>query len=147
MKKHIYRSKVDVFLFLLVFSSSVFLLYIYSKFMITTAFSLTFIIVTLLYMGILCMLWLPFCNTRYSFEGEHLVIRSLWLTWRVPLQQIESVTPCFSCMSAPALSLQRLEIIYRVNGLNESILISPREREAFCRQLQQNITTQINALD
>lgn len=71
-------------------------------------------------------------STYYVIDGNTLVIRSSFLTWRVPIRQIESITPTRSALSSPALSLDRLRIDY--NG--KSILISPENRERFIAMLR-----------
>ena len=61
-----------------------------------------------------------------------LIIRSGVFRWRVPIRQIESVTPTNNPSSAPALSLDRLEIRYGP----KTILVSPADQEGFVRALR-----------
>lgn len=67
---------------------------------------------------------------RYGIGGSELVIRHGLVRQRCKLAQIRSVTPTRSPLSAPALSLDRLEI-RTGERWSERILISPAEREAF----------------
>jgi hypothetical protein len=59
------------------------------------------------------------------------VVRSGQLRWRVPLAAIQAVHPTRSPLSAPALSLDRLRVEYRVNGRQKQIVISPADRAGF----------------
>lgn len=74
--------------------------------------------------------WL-FATTGYTFAGEELLVRSGPFSWRVPLAKIDTVKPSRSMLSAPALSLDRLEICYG----RSTILISPADREGFLQDL------------
>ena len=44
------------------------------------------------------------------------VIRSAFLRWRIPIGDIESITPTRNPLSSPALSLDRLEIRHRADS-------------------------------
>lgn len=68
----------------------------------------------------------------YEIEGDMLVVRSGLLRSRIPVRAIESVRQTKSMMSAPAWSLDRLEILY---GRGHRVLISPKERSGFLRAL------------
>lgn len=70
--------------------------------------------------------WL-FRTTYYVIEGDVLVIRSAFLTWRIPIRDITAVTPTRNPLSSPALSLDRLRIDYGTRF----ILVSPAERQRF----------------
>jgi hypothetical protein len=71
-------------------------------------------------------------STYYVIEGDMLIIRSSFITWRVPIRDIRSVTPTRSALSSPALSLDRLRIDYG----RKWILVSPAERERFVAMLR-----------
>ena len=71
-------------------------------------------------------------STYYVIDGDTLVIRSSFITWRVPIRDISSVTPTRSAASSPALSLDRLRIDYG----RKSILVSPEERQRFITALR-----------
>lgn len=72
-------------------------------------------------------------GTHYELAEHDLLIRSGPFRWRVPLAQIRSVATSRSVLSAPALSLDRLCIVY---GRAGSILISPRDKLQFLSELQ-----------
>lgn len=77
-------------------------------------------------------LWL-FASTVYVFTGRTLTVRSGPFRWTIDLAAVRSVVPTRSPLSSPALSLDRLEIRYG----NKSLMVSPREREAFLRTLRE----------
>ena len=73
-----------------------------------------------------------FRSTYYQINGDTLLIRSSFITWRVPIRDIRTVTPTRSPISSPALSLDRLRIDYGT----KSILISPEDRDRFLAALR-----------
>lgn len=74
-----------------------------------------------------------FATTKYRFTERELVVQSGPLRIRVPLAQIHRVTRTRSVLSAPALSLQRLEIIYEKHKV---VVISPKDESEFLAMLQ-----------
>jgi Bacterial PH domain len=71
-------------------------------------------------------------STYYLIDGDTLVIRSSFLKWRVPIAKIHSVTPTRSPVSSPALSLDRLAILYD----GKRILVSPQDKRRFIEALR-----------
>lgn len=71
-------------------------------------------------------------STYYVIEADTLLIRSSFITWRVPIRDIRSITPTRSALSSPALSLDRLRIDYG----RKSILVSPEGRDRFIAALR-----------
>ena len=72
--------------------------------------------------------WIYF-GTRYTVSDTTLVVRSGPLRWNIELNSITALTPTDDPTSAPACSLDRIEIRYS-NG--ETILVSPLDKEGFC---------------
>ncbi len=72
---------------------------------------------------------------HYALVDGELVVRSGVQRWRVPLADIISVRPVVNFVASPALSLDRLEILYVENGLEQSILISPEHQDEFLLDL------------
>jgi hypothetical protein len=71
-------------------------------------------------------------------DGEPILrVRSGYLVrYDVPLAQITEVKPSRNPGGSPAWSLDRLEIVYpTASGLHRSLLISPRDRDAFLDEL------------
>ena len=77
--------------------------------------------------------WWVLVATHYTFAERELVIRSGPFRWRVPVAEITDVSPTSNPLSSPALSLDRLRIEY---GRKRWIMISPRDREDFLRELE-----------
>ena len=70
--------------------------------------------------------------TNYELGPDALKIRSGVIRTSIPYQEIRRVRASSSWLSAPALSLDRLEITY---GGSRTTLVSPRDRVAFLRDL------------
>ena len=87
--------------------------------------------------GVGLPVWL-FATTSYRFTDADLLVRSGPFRWRVPLREITSVRPSRDLLSSPALSLDRLRIDYAKRSF---ILISPRERDEFLRDLESRIAS------
>ncbi|MFR9720872.1 PH domain-containing protein [Aeromonas diversa] len=72
-------------------------------------------------------------TTYYRLEGDALFVSSGPIRLRIPLREIVNITPTNSPLSSPALSLDRLRIEY---GRGKSVMISPRNKEEFIRNLE-----------
>ena len=89
-----------------------------------------------LYAGVLALgavfpLWV-LVSTRYVLRSDRLDVHSGPLHWRIALREIERALPSHAAWSSPALSLERIRIDY---GRGRSIMISPRDRAMFLREL------------
>lgn len=122
-----FKSKVDTWIALLI--GAVFLM------------DLAFIVIfpvpgaTVILAGVIVLLaWLT-TSTYYAVEGSVLRVVSGPFRWRVPIADIQSVTPTRSLWSAPALSLDRLRINY---GNGRCILVSPADKHGFLEAIGQN---------
>lgn len=79
--------------------------------------------------------------TRYTIEGEKLIVKSGFMKQTIDIQKITSLRNTKSIIAAPALSIQRLEINYHPY---ESTQISPKSRTLFVENLQKiNPETQV----
>ena len=72
-------------------------------------------------------IWL-LLDTNYTVTGEELRIRSGPFRWRIALSEVREVSPSRSWLSSPALSLDRIRVLY---GTARSVLVSPREKQRF----------------
>ena len=72
-------------------------------------------------------------TTGYTFDGKELRIRSGPFSFRVPLAEIESVTPSRNPLSSPACSLDRLHVRYRSS--KRGVLVSPADKPGFLHEL------------
>lgn len=79
--------------------------------------------------------WL-FAATDYTVREDVLRIRSGPVRWTVPIGNIESIQPSNDWSSSPALSLDRLKIVYCESGVTREILVSPEDQDAFVRALR-----------
>lgn len=77
-------------------------------------------------------LWVLF-GTRYIITPDRLLIRSGPFRWTIALAEIRAVKPTSNPVASPALSLKRLRIDY---GPGRVVLISPRDRAGFMRELE-----------
>ena len=91
-----------------------------------------FIIILLLHFLFLFML----ANIKYVITESQLIIDQSLGKWGkevIDISTIKSIEPTHTILSAPASSLDRLRISY---NKYDDIIISPRRKEEFIRQLQ-----------
>jgi hypothetical protein len=75
-----------------------------------------------------------FVNTYYLIDGNSLVVRSGFLFNKtIPIQSIFEIRDTKSILSAPALSLDRIEVKY---NKRDSVVISPKDKLHFIDELQ-----------
>lgn len=77
------------------------------------------------------IVWL-YLSTDYTVTDEGLRVRSGPLYYRVEAKLIERVRPTKTMLSAPALSLDRLE----VSGAFGAVVVSPADKVGFVRALK-----------
>lgn len=82
--------------------------------------------------GIVLPAWL-IAATYYRFEARQLIVRSGPFRWRIPIAEITQVVPTSNPISSPALSLDRLKIVY---GAGRTLLVSPRDQDDFRREIE-----------
>jgi hypothetical protein len=76
-------------------------------------------------------LWVTY-GTRYGVAATEIVVRSGPLRWRVPLAAITSIVPTSNPLSSPAVSLDRLRVVYRgANGRERALMLSPADKGGF----------------
>ena len=71
-------------------------------------------------------------STSYTLSVTQLRVRCGPFRWTIPLAEIRDVRPTRNPLSSPAPSLDRLRIDY---GERRSVMISPRDKEGFLREL------------
>lgn len=86
---------------------------------------------TLIVVGILLGLAYPI---RYGLDDEQLIVRFGLARSRIPLVDITKVEPTRNPLASPALSLDRLSIVYGT-GLTGTVMISPADRDGFLGEL------------
>jgi hypothetical protein len=81
------------------------------------------------------LLWCSY-RTRYEVTPSDLIVRFGPFRTTLAVGSIVRVAPTREITSAPAPSLDRLRIDYRAaDGLPSALLISPKDKEAFVRDL------------
>ena len=80
------------------------------------------------------MLWVLY-GTGYFVTRELLLIRCGPLSFRVPLADIETISPTCSIISSPACSIDRLRIVYGLS--KQSLMISPADKPGFLSAIVQ----------
>ena len=81
------------------------------------------------------LLLLIFFNVKYSLSDDELFVKNGFSTQSIPLKDIIYIIPTNSMLSAPALSLDRIEIRYE----GGSIVISPKDKEGFYHAIQERV--------
>ena len=88
---------------------------------------------------LLALLLICFLPVYYQIDASVLTIRAGFLRTSIPISQIMKVRPTWNPLSAPALSLDRLEIKYSPDGVLEEIaLVSPKDKKKFITDLAQS---------
>lgn len=122
-----YRSKIDWWLMLIVFVPMLYPVY---EGIITEDLTLV-----LIFMAINILLIWMFATTSYSIQGNMLIIRcGFFAKQKIAINDITSVQKTNNPLSAPALSLRRLEVKFGRNY--DYALISPVRREEFVAELR-----------
>lgn len=103
--------------------------------MFTKGTAYQFPVHTAVYMLTILVLWWPVLNTRYIVRDETLVIRCLFLSWYIPLSDIQQVSKTNNSVASPALSLDRLKIDYIKDGKQKFVLVAPRNQAKFCEAI------------
>jgi|SRR5690606_34916331 len=134
---HVFRSKKDWWLLAFVICMSGLLLQLLLT-MQAKGTMQQYPLHTAVYVLTIIILWWPLWSTRYVVDNGVLTIKSLWLSWQIPLSTIRSIQPTEHSIIAPALSLKRLRIDYTEDGVQKFILVSPKDQAAFIKVLQPN---------
>ena len=93
-----------------------------------------FNIITIVLMPILISLLISiWFYTRYTIKQETLQIAYGPMKWNVNIQDIHYIREIKNPFTAPALSMEKLEVHY---GKYETIVISPKDKKAFIHTLQ-----------
>ncbi len=126
MEKHIFKSKVDWWLLLililacLLVTSVIFWEFNWVSFIL--ALTVDFFILDILF------------NTYYTVSGSELIVKSgIFIKFSIDIKSIRSIVRTNSILSAPALSIDRICIKY--NRYDE-IIISPKDLEGFINRLK-----------
>ena len=87
------------------------------------------IVITVLMIGMLAVL---FFGTKYVIDSDELIIYGGIYKKKIAINQITSLRPTKNPISAPAMSLDRIEITYNHMQI---ALVSPKDKEIFIKKL------------
>ncbi|MCG5225520.1 PH domain-containing protein [Acinetobacter pittii] len=93
----------------------------------------------IIYSLIIFLIWLPIFNTYYVVENNTLMIKSLVFRWKINIDDITQIEPTHNPLSSPALSLDRLKIYYIKNEKIATVMISPKNKEAFLQAINKRL--------
>lgn len=74
-------------------------------------------------------------RTYYAVDKNVLRVVSGPFRWKIPVDQITSVTPTRTLLSSPAMSLDRLKIEY---GKLRPMIVSPADKKGFLKAIGQD---------
>lgn len=93
--------------------------------------------IALLIFNIILPCWvLVRCSYTIATSNHTLIVRFGPITWNIPFKSILQVSRSNELSFGPALSLERLKIVY---GKNRTILISPKQMEVFSHELRSHL--------
>lgn len=96
---------------------------------ITEPSAILFLVTTV----IIVLLTILFFGTKYVIEEDELIIYGGLYKKRIRIEQILSLRPSKNPLSAPALSIDRIEITFDPHI--QVILVSPKDKELFVKKL------------
>lgn len=133
-----FRSKIDWWLLLIfiVITANIVIKIYETNHLYSLASSFPHLII---YSLVIFIIWLPIFNTYYVVENNTLVIKSLVFRWKINLNDITQIEPTHNPLSSPALSLDRLKIYYMKNGKIATVMISPKNKEAFLQAINKRL--------
>jgi len=131
MNRLVFTSKIDGWLLVVLVGSALASLLASAVILISLAPGPRTLAGAIILIGAVLPIWL-LVSTRYVLTSDLLEVRSGPFRWRIPIREICEIVPTRSPLSSPALSLDRLRIVYREKRW---IMISPLERERFLREL------------
>ena len=128
----VYKSKVDSWLLAVLISAMALCIYASVTVLRSGSPATWWILLITVSVGVGLPLWL-LVATHYTLDSKLLLVQSGPFKWRVPVAEVTNITPTKNPLSSPALSLDRLRIDY---GRGNMVMISPRDREQFLRDLE-----------
>ncbi|MDH5552244.1 MAG: PH domain-containing protein [Nitrosomonas sp.] len=129
----VFKSKIDKWLFICLIFSVVACLLGASVMLEEGGALYTSIAVITIIAGAGFPLWI-FTSTKYIVRKAELKIVSGPFSWAIPIKSIKSVEETQSTITGPALSFDRLEIIY---GEDKVIIVSPVDKMQLIQKLEE----------
>jgi hypothetical protein len=128
-----FASKIDGWLLVVLLGSALACLFAAGSIMLSQMPGPWWIAALLVLIGCVLPVWL-LVATSYVLTATTLDVRSGPFKWRVAIAEVTDISPTRNPVSSPALSLDRIRIDY---GDGRWIIVSPREKERFVRELEQ----------
>ena len=129
----VFTSKVDLWLAFLILGSSLLLVLVpVWEWMYNNSSIKRIIFISLFTIPTALLLLVLFFNIKYTLTADTLLVKNGFSTQSISLEDITHITPTSSTLSAPALSLDRIEIRYE----GGSIVISPKDKDRFYHAIQ-----------
>ena len=91
--------------------------------------------VGMLFLAAAIICWI-FIATYYELKRDQLVIHCGPFSWRIPLAEVSGIHESDSVRSGPALSMDRLEIVF---GGGKVLVVSPADKGRFVAAVQQRM--------
>jgi Bacterial PH domain len=88
---------------------------------------LLWIPVVMVLLAAVLVCWI-FVATYYELRGDELMVRCGPFTWVIPVSQVTAIRDSRSTRSGPALSMDRVEIVY---GGGRVLIVSPADKARF----------------
>ena len=127
--EHVFRTRIDAWLVILIgLAIASCFVQAWSLRSVSPGGSIAAAAIGVLSLVIVLTLTVP---CRYTLKGDHLSIQCGVIRKRIPYAQIHGVEASSSPLSAPALSLRRVKILYG----RSFQLVSPQERGRFIEEL------------
>ena len=122
--KQVYRSKIDIWLLVLILAAwGIPLFIVWYEFSVVK-----FSVVLFMLVFTLALLF----SIKYTIEGKTLrVDYSFFYSERINIDEITEIVNTHTFLSAPAASLDRIEITYGKN----CVVLSPKDKQKFVKQL------------
>jgi membrane protein YdbS with pleckstrin-like domain len=133
MEKDAFKSRVDFWLMLVVFAAPAFAVF-QGLYLLPDEPVGKYIAIGV---GAFLMVVIPLAlfPCKYMLADDHLNIQCGRFRQKIPYSEIRAVEISGSWLSAPALSMRRVQISFG----RESQLVSPRDRETFIKQLKTRV--------
>jgi len=131
----VYRSKVDLWLGLLLGGSVGYMVYLTLVPIIKGEGVEWVITISTIF---ILLLILPLFAIKYVLYSEHLYIScGIYGKIRIPYDAISNIKATHNPLSSAALSLDRIQIDYTENGYHQMVLISPVRKKEFMRKIEE----------
>ena len=131
----VYRSKVDLWLGLLLGGSVGYMVYL-TLVPIVKGEGVEWVI-TISTIFVLLLI-LPLFSIKYVLYSEHLYIScGIYGKIRIPYETISNMKSTHNPLSSAALSLDRIQIDYTENGYHQMVLISPVRKKEFMEKIEE----------